>query len=398
MADEQRPRGGLVTRKHLLVTNDFPPKVGGIQNYLWELWRRLPAGAATVYTTPYAGTAAFDARQPFRIERSPEPWLIPYPWLPSRVRTMARETNSELVLFDPALPVGAIGPRIGMPYGVILHGAEVTIPGRVPGLRSLMAPTLRQASLVVSAGAYALAEAERCAGRALPSVVIPPGVDADRFVPADAATRARVRGRYGVADSDLLLATVSRLVPRKGMETLIRAGAAVAARRGTSDTNLKIVIGGSGRQADALRQLASQLGAPVELPGRLSDQDVVDLYGAADMMAMLCNARWGGLEQEGFGIVFLEAAAAGIPQIAGRSGGAHEAVVHGETGLIVDDPQDVDAAAAAILSLMNDPILRKDMGQRARARAKEEFDYDLLAAELQTAIDRCRLVNVDGSI
>lgn len=380
------------------MTNDFPPKVGGIQNYLWELWRRLPADAATVYTTPYAGTAAFDAKQPFRIERSPEPWLIPYPWLPSRVKAMAKETGSELVLFDPALPVGAIGPRIGLPYGVILHGAEVTIPGRVPGLRSLMAPTLRQASLVVSAGAYALAEAERCAGRPLPSVVIPPGVDANRFVPADATTRAAVRTRFGVTDDTLLLATVSRLVPRKGMEVLIRAGAAVAARRRASEPKLKIVIGGTGRQAASLQQLVDRLGAPVELPGRLSDQDVVDLYGSADMMAMLCNARWGGLEQEGFGIVFLEAAAAGIPQIAGRSGGAHEAVVHGETGLIVDDPEDVGAAAEAIVSLMNDPIRRKEMGERARARARSEFDYDLLAAELQAAIDGCGLVNAGGSI
>jgi len=139
-----------VTRKHLLVTNDYPPKVGGIQNYLWELWRRLPEDAATVYTTPYDGTAAFDARQRYRIERSPEPWLIPYPWLPSRVRSLARETESELVLFDPALPVGAIGPRLGLPYGVILHGAEVTIPGRLPGLRALMRSTLRHASLMVA--------------------------------------------------------------------------------------------------------------------------------------------------------------------------------------------------------------------------------------------------------
>ncbi|MEM7324315.1 MAG: glycosyltransferase family 4 protein [Actinomycetota bacterium] len=381
-----------MTRTHLLVTNDFPPKVGGIQNYLWELWRRLPDGATSVYTTPYAGTAAFDARQPFPIERSPEPWLIPYPWLPSRVSAMAERVGAELVLFDPALPVGAIGPHIGLPYGVILHGAEVTIPGRVPGLRSLMARTLRQASLVVSAGAYALAEAERCAGRTLPSVVIPPGVDSDRFVPADAGTRAATRARFGVPEDGLLLATVSRLVPRKGMETLIRAGAVAADRLRGSGTPFKIVIGGTGRQATALQELVDRLGAPVELPGRLSDQAVVDLYGSADLMAMLCNARWGGLEQEGFGIVFLEAAAAGIPQIAGRSGGAHEAVADGQTGLVIDDPTDVDAAASAIVSLLEDPVRRKAMGERARERATEEFDYDTLAERLQTAIDRCRLV------
>lgn len=386
-----------MTRKHLLVTNDFPPKVGGIQNYLWELWRRLPPEAVAVYTTPYAGAAHFDANQPFPIERSVEPWLIPYPWLPARVSSMAARVGAEIVLFDPALPVGAIGPHIGMPYGVILHGAEVTIPGRAPGVSALMARTLRRASLVVSAGTYALDEAERCAGRSLPSVIIPPGVDAERFAPADAATRTATRERFGVPDDGLLLATVSRLVPRKGMETLVRAGAAVADRLRGSGQKIKIVIGGTGRQARALQELVDQLGAPVELPGRLTDQEVVDLYGSADLMAMLCNARWGGLEQEGFGIVFLEAAAAGIPQIAGRSGGAHEAVVHGETGLIIDDPTDVDGAATAIIELLHDPVRRREMGERARNRVRSEFDYDRLAIELQRAIDSCALVKTGGS-
>ncbi len=378
-------------RRHLLVTNDFPPKIGGIQNYLWELWRRLPAGTASVYTTPHSGTAAFDARQPFAIERSPEPWLIPYPWLVDRIRRLAAETGSELVLLDPAIPLGAVGPRLGLPYGVILHGAEVTIPGRLPLLRSIMAATLRGASLVVSAGHYGLAEAERCAGRALPSVVVPPGVDGDRFRPATTEVRARVRKRHGLEPGDVLVATVSRLVPRKGMDTLIRAVADVARRTSGTGTGIRLVIGGEGRQAAELGELARRLDAPVELTGRLGDDDVVDLYGSADLMAMLCNERWFGLEQEGFGIVFLEAAAAGIPQIAGRSGGAHEAVEHGVTGLVVDDPADVSAAVDALHRLVTDPDERAKMGEAARRRALEQFDYGLLAAKLQDEIDRCSL-------
>ena len=384
-----------MNRRHLLVSNDFPPKIGGIQNYLWELWRRLPEGAASVYTTPYRGTAAFDAQQPFPIERSPEPWLIPYPWLPARIREMARRTDSELVLFDPAIPVGMIGPSLGMPYGVILHGAEVTIPGRLPPLRQILGRTLRSASLVVSAGQYALDEAERCAGRTLPSVVIPPGVDGDRFTPIDAEHRSKVRATYSVGDDDVLLATVSRLVPRKGMETLIRAAAEVDRRRGFAEQatvpRLQVVIGGTGRQATELAELAKHLDASVQLTGRLPDDDVVDLYGAADLMAMLCNERWFGLEQEGFGIVFLEAAAAGIPQVAGRSGGIHEAVSHEETGLIVDDPTDVGAVADALETLVMKPELRTAMGAAARRRALEHFDYDHLASQLQDAINSCEL-------
>ena len=378
-------------RRHLLVTNDFPPKIGGIQNYLWELWRRLPEGAASVYTTPHSGTAAFDVVQPFPIERSPEPWLIPYPWLAARVRKMVRATETELVLFDPAIPVGAIGPSLGLPYGVVLHGAEVTIPGRVQPAKQILAKTLRSASLVVSAGQYALDEAERCAGRPLPSVVVPPGVDAQRFAPAAPERRRETRQRYGVADNEVLVATVSRLVPRKGMETLILAAAELARRLATNGPEFHVVIGGSGRQASDLSQLVERTGAPVQLPGRLSDQEVVDLYGAADLMAMLCNERWFGLEQEGFGIAFLEAAAAGLAQVAGRSGGAHEAVVHDVTGIIVDNPTDVTAAADALERLIREPETRSKMGIAARQRAVEQFGYDALALRLQDAINRAEL-------
>jgi phosphatidylinositol alpha-1,6-mannosyltransferase len=370
------------------VTNDFPPKIGGIQNYLWELWRRLPQDVASVYTTPYSATAAFDARQPFAIQRSAEPWLIPYPWLAGRVRRLADAARAELILLDPAIPLGAIGPRLGRPYGVVLHGAEVTIPGRLPVLGHNLANTLRRATLVVSAGRYALDEAERCAGRSLPSVVIPPGVDSERFTPPSAEARAKARARYGLGLDDVLLATVSRLVPRKGMATLVRAAAEVGARRGNGDrSSFRVIIGGTGRQAAELASLAADLAAPVEFTGRLSDDEVVELYQAADLMAMLCNERWFGLEQEGFGIVFLEAAAMGLPQVAGRSGGAHEAVEHDVTGLIVDDPTSVKAAADAIERLVDDPDLRRRLGAEARRRAVDRFDYQRLAEHLQAAVD-----------
>ncbi len=126
----------------------------------------------------------------------------------------------------------------------------------------------------------------------------------------------------------------------------------------------------------------NELKAPVRMLGRIPDEDVAKLYGASDLMAMLCHERWGGLEQEGFGIVFLEAAAAGIPQVAGRSGGAHEAVVHDVTGLIVDEPRSVDQVAQALARLLSSPEDRARLGALARDRAVSEFDYDRLAAHL----------------
>jgi phosphatidylinositol alpha-1,6-mannosyltransferase len=118
----------------------------------------------------------------------------------------------------------------------------------------------------------------------------------------------------------------------------------------------------------------------------VSDEDRAALLGAADVFVMVCRNRWLGLEQEGFGIVFLEAAAAGVPQIAGDSGGAAEAVVHGETGLVVDDPDDPGSVAEALRTLLADPKLRKRMGTAGRRRAEASFDYDVLASRLASTL------------
>lgn len=372
---------------HLLVTNDFPPKIGGIQSYLWELWRRLPAETAHVYTTPYRDAVTFDAHQAFAIERSPEPVLAPYPWLASRVDRLATQCGAELVLLDPAVPLGAIGPRLQHPYGVVLHGAEVTIPGRIPGSSHLLRRVLDRATLVVAAGEYALTEAERCVGRPLRSVVIPPGVDHEEITPPSSTRRAQLRAEFGYRPDEIVVSVVTRLVPRKGIHTLIDAVASIhASRTDTGRPDVRLVIGGSGRELDRLRARAERSGAPIELLGRVGEAEKIDRYAAADLMAMPCHQRWGGLEQEGFGIVFLEGAAAGLPQIAGRSGGAAEAVVHGKTGLIVDRPDDPDAVANAINALVDDPERRRSMGAAARRRVVEAFDYQLLADRLGVAI------------
>lgn len=368
--------------KHLLVTNDFPPKIGGIQSYLWELWRRLPSDEAVVLTTPHAGALEFDAAAPMRIERVTEKVMLPTSSLRRRVQDLAHEIDADLVLLDPALPVGHLGPGLGRPYGVILHGAEVTVPGRVPGGRRALARVLRGAELVVAAGGYPADEGERAADRGLPVVLVPPGVDVDRFVPLSDASRAEARKRFGVPPDASLVVSVSRLVPRKGMDVLIEA----AARLTTAHPRLEVVIGGSGRDTDRLQRLIHRTGSPTRLLGRVDDADLPGLYGTADVFSMTCRNRWRGLEQEGFGIVFLEAAACAVPQIAGRSGGAHEAVEHGETGLVVDQPESIDQVVIALDELLSDPVRRRAMGEAGRRRAVHEFSYDVLAARLRESL------------
>lgn len=368
--------------KHLLVTNDFPPKIGGIQSLLWEWWRRLPSESFAVLTSPYPGDAEFDAEQPFLVERTREPVLLPHPWMVQRVNAMARDVGADLVVLDPALPLGLIGPSLALPYDVVLHGAEVTVPGRLPLSRQTLGYVLRRARHIVAAGGYPAAEAEHAAGTKLPITVVTPGVDVERFHPLDASERGEARAHFGIPADAELVVSISRLVPRKGFDTAIRAAALLRPTR----PDLVLAIAGGGRDEARLRQLADQLGAPVRFLGRVSNEDLPRLYGCADVYAMLCRDRWGGLEQEGFGIVFLEAAACGVPQVGGSSGGAAEAIDDGATGIVVSNPEEPRDVAAAIESLLDDPALAQAMGRAGRERAVTEFSYDVLAHRLGVAL------------
>ena len=375
-------RRAFVTR-HLLVTNDFPPKHGGIQSYLWELWRRLPPDETTVLTTSYPGAPEWDATQPFRVVRMKDKVLFPLPRVAHAIDALASDVGASVVMLDPALPIGLVGPRLGHRYGVVLHGAEITVPGRIPGSHAALRRVLCGARVVISAGGYPLAEAERAAGCALPATNVPPGVDVDRFRPLTPRQRREGRARLGLPLDGRVVLGLSRLVPRKGFDVLLRA----AARLRDSRPDLVIAIAGGGRDRTRLERLANDTNAPVQFLGRVDDQDLPTLYGCADVFAMLCRNRWFGLEQEGFGIVFLEAAAAGVAAVAGASGGAAEAVEDGVTGFVVDPPDELDAVTAVLRRLLDDATLRERMGAAARARAVDQFAYDVLAARLQAALD-----------
>jgi phosphatidylinositol alpha-1,6-mannosyltransferase len=188
-------------------------------------------------------------------------------------------------------------------------------------------------------------------------------VDVERFRPIDAEARCSVRAAFGLDPGRPLVLGLSRLVPRKGFDVLIDAVALL-------QLPVQLVIAGAGRDRRRLEERAARLGlAPrVRFLGRVPAEQLPDVYRAGDVFSMMCRERWGGLEAEGFGIVFLEAAACGLPAVAGRSGGSHEAVVDGETGYVID-PGDVTTLAQALEELLVDPDRRDRLGAAARAFA-----------------------------
>ncbi|MCL4448240.1 MAG: glycosyltransferase family 4 protein [Actinobacteria bacterium] len=366
--------------RHLLVTNDFPPKSGGIQTYLWELWRRLDTSSFQVLTTRYPGAEIFDKSSAMSIQRTSASMLLPSISLLHKIQSEAGKFNAEMVVLDPVLPLGLSGPFLKIPYAVVLHGAEAVLPARLAGLRSMVEFVLRNASLVIAAGEYVAGTARRLIGTTnVPVIVVPPGVDTNRFKPKESS-----RFRELAQNGKKVILGLSRLVPRKGMAFLIQA----AARLNSSGRDdFIVVIAGTGRSRTGLVELATRLKAPVHFLGQVDDADLSALYTGADIFVMACTNRWWGLEQEGFGIVFLEASACAVPQIAGDSGGSKEAVEDGKTGIVLDNPSDIDELGRALIKLLDNPKLRISMGAAARQRAVNLFEYDKLSLILADGLN-----------
>ena len=371
--------------RHLLVTNDFPPKTGGIQVYLHELWSRLEAGRASVLTaSSHPDAARFDASSHVVVERVATSTLFLPTWRAYRdIEAAIDRHQPDLVLLDPAWPLGLLGPRLSRPYGVVLHGAEVAIPGRIPLVATSLRYVLKHATVAICAGGYAEAEVRRIAAEYTgPVIQIPPGVDTSRFTPLSRVERHQVRADLGFGEDEFLIASYSRLVPRKGMDTLIRASARLAESLG----QVRVVIGGEGRDRARLERLAEKLRAPVTFLGRVDDDLLPRWIAASDLMVMDCRSRWFGLEQEGFGIVFVEAAACALAQVAGRSGGSDEAVLDGVTGVVMANPRSDRDLADTISELVLDEDRRCAYAQRARELAQANFAWDVLANELSTRL------------
>jgi len=367
----------------LLVTNDFPPRPGGIQSYLEQFVHRLAATGEhdlTVYAPRWKGADDYDRRAPFRVVRHPGTLMVPEPGVDQRMRGLIAELDTETVWFGAAAPLGLLARRArGAGARRVLastHGHEVGW-SMLPVARSVLRRIGEDADVITYVSRYTRDRFASAFGPLARLEHLPPGVDTDRFRP-DPVARARLRDRYRLGDRPVVVC-VSRLVPRKGQDKLIASWPAVTRR--VADAALVIV--GGGPHAATLRRLADDAGvaADVVFTGGLPAAELPSHYAMADVFAMPCRTRGAGLDVEGLGIVFLEASASGIPVIAGRSGGAPETVRDGETGLVVDG-RDVGQIADAIVELLADRRLAVRLGQAGRAWITRDWNWQTSTGRL----------------
>ena len=363
----------------LLVTNDFPPRVGGIQRTLEALAAELPPDRLSVLAPRWPGWEAFDARQAYHIVREPSRFSWPTPAFAGRVDRAIGESSAEVVVFGDAMPLAAIGPslaRRGTPYVVLGHGFDYWL-SLMPGAHAAMRAVTARASAVLVCSRFIARVVRTAVKPDVPVAALTPGADPGRFRPD--VDSDDIRQLYGIGERPLVVC-VSRLVARKGQDVLIRAMPAI--RRRVPHAALLLV--GAGPYEGRLRRLAGDAPAgAVTFTGEVSDDDLPRYYAVGDVFAMPCRSRLGGLEVEGWGNVFLEAAATGRPVVAGDSGGAREALVPGETGLLVDG-RSVDMVASAVSDLLADRERAILMGKLGRDRVEREHAWPQVAGRLAT--------------
>ncbi|MFC8847664.1 MULTISPECIES: glycosyltransferase family 4 protein [unclassified Micromonospora] len=368
----------------LLITNDFPPRPGGIQSFVHNLAVRQPTGSVVVYASSWRGAEKFDADQPFEVVRERTRVLLPTPLIARRAARLARRHGCDTVWFGAAAPLGLLAAGLRRRAGVrrvvaLTHGHEVGWAA-LPVARTALRRIGRGADMITYLGEYTRVRLERALHGVTELHRLAPGVDVDTYHPA--VDGGPVRARLGLADRPVVVC-VSRLVPRKGQDMLIRALPEI--RRRVPDAAL-LVVGGGPYRAD-LEKLARQTGVErdVVFTGSVPSAELPAHYAAGDVYAMPCRTRNRGLDVEGLGIVYLEASATGLPVVAGDSGGAPDAVREGETGYVVPG-RDVAQLADRVATLLADRDLARQLGAAGRAWVEREWRWETQAARMATLL------------
>jgi phosphatidylinositol alpha-1,6-mannosyltransferase len=367
----------------LLVTNDFPPRRGGIQSYLEEFVGRLTgmgSDTLTVYAPRWKGADAYDRAAAYEVIRHPGTLMLPGPPVDARMRRLIAGHDIDTVWFGAAAPLALLAARARQAGAARVlastHGHEVGW-SMLPVARSALRRIGDTTDVVTFVSRYTRGRIASAFGPDAALEHLPPGVDTHRFRP-DPGARSELRDRYGLGQRPTVVC-VSRLVPRKGQDTLIRALPSIRRR---IDGAALVIVGG-GPYLATLRRLARRAGVAeqVVFTGGVPAAELPAHHALADVFAMPCRTRGAGLDVEGLGIVFLEASATGVPVVAGRSGGAPETVRDGVTGLVVDG-HSVDEVVDAICRILADTDAAARMGAQGRRWVTEEWDWDTHAARL----------------
>lgn len=357
----------------LVVTNDFPPRPGGIQSFVHGIVSRLPHDDVVVLTSRWRGWQEWDADQPYEVVRADTSVLLPTPQVRRQAIELLRGRSCSAVWFGAAAPLGLLAPalrRAGAERIVATtHGHEAGW-AMLPGARRLLRRIAASVDVVTYLGEFTRGHLARALGPYAGRLArLTPGVDATVFRPGGGAA---VRASFGLADRPVVVC-VSRLMPRKGQDTLLRALPEVHVA--VPDAALLLVGGGPSR-GDLERYVDRHgLRSHVVLTGSVPAVELPSYFGAGDVFAMPCRSRLGGIDVEGLGMVYLEAAACGLPVVGGRSGGAPDAVLDGETGVVVDGAR-VEAVSDAIGGLLSDPARARAMGTRGREWVEREWSWD----------------------
>ena len=370
----------------LFVTNDFPPRLGGIQTFVYELARSRPTGSVVVFASNWSGAAAFDAEQNFPIVRYGRSVMLPTPDVRAQASRLLRTYACDQVVFGAAFPLGFLGPalrRAGAERVIALtHGHEAGLAG-IPGGSALLRRVGASVDVLTYLGAYTRA---RIAAAVTPAaaarmVQLAPGVDTSLFSPD--VDGGAVRARHGLTGRPVVVC-VSRLMPRKGQDELIQAWPAIRSRV----PGAALLLVGSGPDRERLARLVARgrLERDVVFAGAVPYVELPAHYAAGDVFAMPCRTRNRGLDVEGLGIVFLEASAAGRPVVAGDSGGAPDAVLPGQTGYVVGG-RDRAALAERVSELLLDRSLAARMGASGRAWVEQTWRWDQVAERFGHLLD-----------
>jgi phosphatidylinositol alpha-1,6-mannosyltransferase len=314
------------------------------------------------------------------VVRHPTTLMLPGPGVDDRMRRLIGDNDIETVWFGAAAPLALLAPRARSAGArrviASTHGHEVGW-SMLPVARHALRRIGDGSDVVTYVSRYTRGRFASAFGPHAALEYVPPGVDTDRFAP-DPAARTEMRSRYGLGDRPVVVC-LSRLVPRKGQDMLIRALPAI---RDRADGAMLVIVG-NGPYLDTLRRLARETGVSehVVFTGGVPGALLPAHHAMADVFAMPCRTRGAGLDVEGLGIVFLEASSTGVPVVAGDSGGAPETVRHGETGLIVDGT-DIDQIATATSEILADPDRAARMGAAGRRWAVDNWQWRSQAARL----------------